>query len=65
MLLKLKIKLHIFLQLKIGDFGLMRVLSQEEDCYIMTEQKKVPFPWCAPESLKAKQFSHASGMLTP
>ncbi|CAL4197556.1 unnamed protein product, partial [Meganyctiphanes norvegica] len=26
----------------------------------MTEQKKVPFPWCAPESLKKKEFSHAS-----
>ncbi|KAK3860468.1 hypothetical protein Pcinc_033481 [Petrolisthes cinctipes] len=46
--------------LKIGDFGLMRALPQEEDCYVMTEQKKVPFPWCAPESLKTKQFSHAS-----
>lgn len=27
---------------------------------MMTEHKKVPFPWCAPESLKARQFSHAS-----
>ncbi|XP_042864453.1 tyrosine-protein kinase sid-3-like isoform X3 [Penaeus japonicus] len=47
-------------KLKIGDFGLMRALPQQEDCYVMTEQKKVPFPWCAPESLKSKQFSHAS-----
>lgn len=39
----------------------MRALPQQEDCYVMTEQKKVPFPWCAPESLKSKQFSHASG----
>ncbi|XP_059475448.1 activated Cdc42 kinase Ack isoform X2 [Neocloeon triangulifer] len=46
--------------LKIGDFGLMRVLPQQEDCYIMTERKKVPFPWCAPESLRSRQFSHAS-----
>ncbi|KAK6617837.1 hypothetical protein RUM43_014065 [Polyplax serrata] len=45
---------------KIGDFGLMRALPQEDDCYVMTERKKVPFPWCAPESLKARQFSHAS-----
>ena len=22
----------------------------------MTERKKVPFPWCAPESLKTRQF---------
>ena len=44
----------------IGDFGLMRALPQEDDCYVMTERKKVPFPWCAPESLKSRQFSHAS-----
>jgi activated CDC42 kinase 1 len=47
-------------KIKIGDFGLMRALPQQEDCYVMTEHKKVPFPWCAPESLKARQFSHAS-----
>ncbi|XP_077300329.1 activated Cdc42 kinase [Arctopsyche grandis] len=45
---------------KIGDFGLMRVLSDADDCYVMTEHKKVPFPWCAPESLRSRQFSHAS-----
>ena len=47
-------------RVKIGDFGLMRALPQEDDCYVMTERKKVPFPWCAPESLKTRQFSHAS-----
>ncbi|KAG8200240.1 hypothetical protein JTE90_025016 [Oedothorax gibbosus] len=47
-------------KLKIGDFGLMRALPNQEDCYVMTEHKKVPFPWCAPESLKSRQFSHAS-----
>ncbi|KAL7300434.1 hypothetical protein TKK_0006788 [Trichogramma kaykai] len=47
-------------KIKICDFGLMRALSKEEDCYVMTEHKKVPFPWCAPESLKSRQFSHAS-----
>lgn len=47
-------------KIKIGDFGLMRALPQEEDCYVMTEHKKVPFPWCAPESLRFRQFSHAS-----
>lgn len=47
-------------KVKIGDFGLMRALPQQEDCYVMTEHKKVPFPWCAPESLKARKFSHAS-----
>lgn len=47
-------------KIKIGDFGLMRALPQQEDCYVMTEHKKVPFPWCAPESLRFRQFSHAS-----
>jgi activated CDC42 kinase 1 len=27
----------------------------------MTEQRRVPFPWCAPESLKLRQFSLATG----
>uniref|UniRef100_T1JF86 Uncharacterized protein n=1 Tax=Strigamia maritima TaxID=126957 RepID=T1JF86_STRMM len=47
-------------KIKIGDFGLMRALPSQEDCYVMTERKKVPFPWCAPESLKSRHFSHAS-----
>nr|XP_016943657.1 serine/threonine-protein kinase par-1 [Drosophila suzukii] len=47
-------------KIKIGDFGLMRALPQEDDCYVMSEHKKVPFPWCAPESLRFRQFSHAS-----
>ncbi|XP_037088715.1 activated CDC42 kinase 1-like [Pollicipes pollicipes] len=51
---------NVLLALKIGDFGLMRAIPLQEDCYVMTEQKKVPFPWCAPESLKTRQFSHAS-----
>lgn len=47
-------------KIKIADFGLMRALPQQDDCYVMTEHKKVPFPWCAPESLRYRQFSHAS-----
>ncbi|KAG6452738.1 epidermal growth factor receptor isoform X2 [Manduca sexta] len=45
---------------KIGDFGLMRALPDTDDCYVMTERRRVPFPWCAPESLRTRQFSHAS-----
>ncbi|XP_034998621.2 activated CDC42 kinase 1 isoform X2 [Hippoglossus stenolepis] len=45
---------------KIGDFGLMRALPTHTDHYIMEEGHKVPFPWCAPESLKSRSFSHAS-----
>ncbi|XP_019951204.2 non-receptor tyrosine-protein kinase TNK1 [Paralichthys olivaceus] len=45
---------------KIGDFGLMRGLSQESDHYIMSAHKRIPFAWCAPESLRVGSFSHAS-----
>ncbi|XP_054880382.1 non-receptor tyrosine-protein kinase TNK1 [Poeciliopsis prolifica] len=45
---------------KIGDFGLMRGLSQETDHYIMGAHKRIPFAWCAPESLRVGSFSHAS-----
>ncbi|PIK49369.1 putative activated CDC42 kinase 1-like isoform X2 [Apostichopus japonicus] len=47
-------------KIKIGDFGLMRALPIEDTTYVMTQHHKVPFAWCAPESLKRKQFSHAS-----
>ncbi|XP_034415846.1 activated CDC42 kinase 1 [Cyclopterus lumpus] len=45
---------------KIGDFGLMRALPTHTDQYVMEEGHKVPFPWCAPESLKSRTFSHSS-----
>lgn len=47
-------------KVKIGDFGLMRALPSQDDYYVMTEHKKVPFPWTAPESLRYRKFSHAS-----
>ena len=47
-------------KIKIGDFGLMRILPDQEDHYVMDKQEKVPFAWCAPESLKLRKFSHAS-----
>ncbi|KPM06137.1 Ack-like kinase domain protein [Sarcoptes scabiei] len=45
--------------IKIGDFGLMRSVPCDEDYYTMSDNMKVPFPWCAIESLKYRQFSHA------
>uniref|UniRef100_A0AAZ3PQ46 Non-specific protein-tyrosine kinase n=1 Tax=Oncorhynchus tshawytscha TaxID=74940 RepID=A0AAZ3PQ46_ONCTS len=45
---------------KIGDFGLMRVLSQEKDHYMMTAHRRIPFAWCAPESLRLGSFTHSS-----
>lgn len=45
---------------KIGDFGLMRGLSQETDHYVMSAHRRIPFAWCAPESLRIGSFSHSS-----
>ncbi|VDK60539.1 unnamed protein product [Anisakis simplex] len=38
----------------------MRALEDNERLYVMSAQKKVPFAWCPPESLRKRQFSHAS-----
>ncbi|KAL7876035.1 hypothetical protein AOLI_G00109980 [Acnodon oligacanthus] len=45
---------------KIGDFGLMRGLGHDKDHYIMGAHRRIPFAWCAPESLRMGSFSHAS-----
>ncbi|XP_062260248.1 tyrosine kinase, non-receptor, 2b isoform X2 [Platichthys flesus] len=47
-------------RVKIGDFGLMRALPSDHEHYVMQEHRKVPFAWCAPESLKSRTFSHAT-----
>ncbi|XP_067828164.1 non-receptor tyrosine-protein kinase TNK1 isoform X2 [Heptranchias perlo] len=44
---------------KIADFGLTRSLLNS-DHYVMQAHRKIPFAWCAPESLKSGTFSHAS-----
>ncbi|XP_040203142.1 activated CDC42 kinase 1-like [Rana temporaria] len=45
---------------KIGDFGLTRILATNADHYTMSPHRKIPFAWCAPESLKFGKFSHSS-----
>uniref|UniRef100_A0ACB8EX51 Uncharacterized protein n=2 Tax=Sphaerodactylus townsendi TaxID=933632 RepID=A0ACB8EX51_9SAUR len=45
---------------KIGDFGLMRPLSSKSDRYIMSAHRRIPFAWCAPESLRTGIFTSAS-----
>ncbi|XP_068129920.1 non-receptor tyrosine-protein kinase TNK1 isoform X2 [Hyperolius riggenbachi] len=44
---------------KIGDFGLTRALATNDDHYIMSAHRKIPFAWCSPESLRIGTFSHA------
>ncbi|XP_061620521.1 non-receptor tyrosine-protein kinase TNK1 [Phyllopteryx taeniolatus] len=45
---------------KICDFGLMRGLRHEADHYVMSAHRRIPFAWCAPESLRVGSFSHSS-----
>ncbi|XP_058036317.1 non-receptor tyrosine-protein kinase TNK1 [Ahaetulla prasina] len=45
---------------KIGDFGLMRPLSSKSDRYVMSAHRRIPFAWCAPESLRLGIFTSAS-----
>ena len=44
---------------KIGDFGMMRRISDNGE-YKMEEQRKIPIAWSAPESLRKKVFSEKS-----
>ena len=46
--------------IKLGDFGLARVLNPDNNVYIMAPDRKIPFAWCAPESLKRREFTHAA-----
>lgn len=45
LVLRFSVLFKTVLQVKIGDFGLMRAIPQEEDHYVMAEHKKVPFAW--------------------
>ncbi|XP_077598177.1 non-receptor tyrosine-protein kinase TNK1 [Stigmatopora nigra] len=45
---------------KLADFGLMRGLSRDADHYVMSPHRRIPFAWCAPESLRVGSFSHSS-----
>ncbi|KAM5126677.1 activated CDC42 kinase 1-like isoform 1-T2 [Mantella aurantiaca] len=45
---------------KIGDFGLTRALRANDEQYIMSAHRRIPFAWCSPESLKIGTFSHPS-----
>jgi len=51
-------------QVKIGDFGLMRALPSQVDHYVMTDQKKVPFAWLVVAPLLPIRSSHGLLMVT-
>ncbi|MED6252764.1 Tyrosine-protein kinase jak2 [Ataeniobius toweri] len=48
------------LRVKIGDFGLTKVLPQDKEYYMVQEPGESPIFWYAPESLTESKFSVAS-----
>ncbi|TSY69823.1 Tyrosine-protein kinase JAK2 [Bagarius yarrelli] len=48
------------MRVKIGDFGLTKVLPQDKDYYTVREPGESPIFWYAPESLMESKFSVAS-----
>uniref|UniRef100_A0A667ZWJ0 Tyrosine-protein kinase n=2 Tax=Myripristis murdjan TaxID=586833 RepID=A0A667ZWJ0_9TELE len=48
------------MRVKIGDFGLTKVLPQDKEYYTVREPGESPIFWYAPESLTANKFSVAS-----
>ncbi|KAJ8006058.1 hypothetical protein DPEC_G00124320 [Dallia pectoralis] len=48
------------LRVKIGDFGLTKILPQDKDYYMVKEPGESPIFWYAPESLSESKFSVAS-----
>uniref|UniRef100_A0A669CQW4 Tyrosine-protein kinase n=1 Tax=Oreochromis niloticus TaxID=8128 RepID=A0A669CQW4_ORENI len=48
------------LRVKIGDFGLTKVLPQDKDYYMVKDPGESPIFWYAPESLTESKFSVAS-----
>ncbi|KAB1266602.1 Non-receptor tyrosine-protein kinase TNK1 [Camelus dromedarius] len=46
--------------IKVADFGLVRPLSGARGRYVMGGPRRIPFAWCAPESLRQGAFSSAS-----
>ncbi|KAM3599821.1 uncharacterized protein V6R79_012070 [Siganus canaliculatus] len=50
------------MRVKIGDFGLTKVLPQDKEYYTVREPGESPIFWYAPESLTESKFSVASDM---
>ncbi|KAJ3605957.1 hypothetical protein NHX12_028000, partial [Muraenolepis orangiensis] len=48
------------MRVKIGDFGLTKILPQDKEYYTVTEPGESPIFWYAPESLTHSKFSVAS-----
>ncbi|XP_049558319.1 non-receptor tyrosine-protein kinase TNK1 isoform X7 [Orcinus orca] len=46
--------------IKVADFGLVRPLGGAQGHYVMGGPRRIPYAWCAPESLRHGAFSSAS-----
>ncbi|XP_024587118.1 non-receptor tyrosine-protein kinase TNK1 isoform X3 [Neophocaena asiaeorientalis asiaeorientalis] len=46
--------------IKVADFGLVRPLGGARGHYVMGGPRRIPYAWCAPESLRHGAFSSAS-----
>lgn len=44
-------------KIKVGDFGLARVLDNENDMYTAKEGAKIPIKWTAPEAVNYNKFT--------
>lgn len=44
-------------QVKIADFGIAKVLNPNQDVYTSRSTVKYPIKWCAPETIKNREFS--------
>ncbi|PIO72036.1 hypothetical protein TELCIR_06046 [Teladorsagia circumcincta] len=51
-------RLDADLNIKIGDFGLCRRVSDEDEAYVPSQKHRdVPFPWMAPETIISEKFT--------
>ncbi|KAK6014933.1 hypothetical protein OSTOST_19673 [Ostertagia ostertagi] len=52
------LRLDADLNIKIGDFGLCRRVSDEDEAYVPSQKHRdVPFPWMAPETIISEKFT--------
>lgn len=48
--------------LKIGDFGMAKILGQDKDYHTRCRRDKIPVKWTAPEALESWRYTHKSDM---
>ncbi len=46
--------------LKIGDFGMAKILGQYKDYHRRCQKERIPVKWTAPEALESWKYTHKS-----